>query len=55
MNKIGGKWHKVRPYVERINGTIMPLEHQGTAAYYNRDGIKLDERPTGIEGRKYGS
>ncbi|KAF2024687.1 hypothetical protein EK21DRAFT_117532 [Setomelanomma holmii] len=35
------KWHKCRPYIERINGTIMPLEHQGTKAYYARDDVKM--------------
>jgi hypothetical protein len=36
-------WTKARPYIERINGTIMPLEPQaGTTAYYARDGVRVD-------------
>jgi hypothetical protein len=41
MQGVSDTWHKCRPYIERINGTIMPLEHQGTKAYYARDGVKL--------------
>lgn len=25
MHKLDDKWSKVRPYVERLNGTIVPL------------------------------
>lgn len=27
--KLGDKWNRCRPYVERLNGTAMPLKHQG--------------------------
>jgi hypothetical protein len=42
MESVAHTWTKARPYIERINGTIMPLEHQGTNAYYARDGVKVD-------------
>jgi hypothetical protein len=42
MHTVAETWTKARPYIERINGTIMPLEHQGTSAYYTRDGVKVD-------------
>ena len=29
LHKLDAKWQRCRPYVERINGTIVPLEHQG--------------------------
>lgn len=41
MTSVSTTWNKARPYIERINGTIMPLEHQGLKAYYARDGVKL--------------
>lgn len=28
MHKLDDKWSKVRPYVERLNGTIVPLKSQ---------------------------
>jgi hypothetical protein len=42
MHSVANTWDKCRPYLERINGTIMPLEPQGTKAYYARDGVKVD-------------
>jgi len=43
ISSISETWHKARPYIERINGTIMPLEHQGDGAkaYYGKDGVKM--------------
>jgi len=42
MHVVADTWTKCRPYIERINGTIMPLEPQGTKAYYARDGVRVD-------------
>lgn len=42
MHSVANTWTKARPYVERLNGTIMPLHPQGTSAYYARDGVKVD-------------
>jgi hypothetical protein len=42
ISSVSSKWDKCRPYIERINGTIMPLEPQGTTAYYKRDGVGVD-------------
>lgn len=28
MHKLDDKWNKLRPYIERLNGTIVPLQSQ---------------------------
>lgn len=28
MHKLDVKWNKLRPYIERLNGTIVPLQSQ---------------------------
>ncbi|KAH5279929.1 hypothetical protein HBI70_081320 [Parastagonospora nodorum] len=41
LHSVAQTWDKARPYIERINGTIMPLEPQaGAEVYYKRDGVK---------------
>ena len=44
MHSVANTWTKARPYLERLNGTIMPLQPQGTGAeaYYARDGVRVD-------------
>jgi len=41
MSSVADTWHKARPYIERLNGTVMPLEHQGVETYYQKDGVKI--------------
>lgn len=42
-HSVANTWTKARPYIERINGTIMPLEPQaGTKAYCQRDNVRVD-------------
>lgn len=42
MHSVATTWTKARPYIERLNGTIMPLQPQGVEPYHAREGVRVD-------------
>lgn len=44
ISNISEAWNKARPYVERMNGTFVPLDHKSPEAYQGRDGVKSPPR-----------